>query len=179
MDDMQTTPDNRAFGALLDALAALRDADGARITAGHLDLGPGLWLSCDPQGQTEMECQPAGAGFRLRIDGGDSGKWTCLGLHLPVDILRRGRYLGLLVEADTPGMVSFTPRLRYFLEGGDQQDAGPPMPVLLPGGRREQLCHIPVDPALLGRATGCELNLFFHNDTLQGEFFRLEPLLIS
>ena len=43
--------------------------------------------------------------------------------------------------------------------------------MVLPSGRRTQLAHIPIDPALQARAGSCELNLFFH----AGQVDMLDP----
>lgn len=175
-------PDHRAaagaFAQLRDRIAALKEGETVTVTAGHHDLGDGLWLSCDPDGQTEMGCQPAGAGFRLTIDEGGGSRWNCLGLRLAPDALAGGRYLGLLIGATPEALVSFTPTLRYRFGDGGMQDVAPPLPVLLPAGPREHLAHIPIDPDLAGRAVECELNLFFHTDRADIEITALEPLLM-
>lgn len=167
-----------AFPGLLAQIAALGEREAVTVTAGHADLGPGLWLSCDPSGQAVMGCHPAGAGFRLTVGDGDSGAWACLGMRLPPETLGRGRYLGVLSETESGALVSFAPSLRYHLEDG-MRDVAPPEPVVQPSGRRTQLAHIPIDPALPARASRCELNLFFHTGQVDMRFFRLEPLLIS
>ncbi|PCH75605.1 MAG: hypothetical protein COC12_00225 [Rhodobacteraceae bacterium] len=178
MEEKQETPDTRAFAGLLDQVAALHEGTGGTATAGHYDLGPDLWLSADPAGQAVMGHVPCEGGVRLSLEAGDSGAWVCLGMRLPVEILRNGRYLGLLVEARAESLLSFTPTLRYFPKGGGLQDVPVPAPVLLAGGAHEHLSYIPIDPERLEAAWGCELNLFFHNDVFTADFSRIEPLLI-
>lgn len=165
-----------AFARLHAQIAALQDAGGA-VTAGHRDLGPDLWLSTDPAGRAMLACQPGAAGPVLRLEAGDSGAWAALGMRLPVEVLARGRYLGLMIEATSPGALSFTPTLRYFTEGG-LTDIGTPEPVVLAGGPRRHLAWLPIDRDLLAAARACELNLFFHNDAMELGIARLEPLLL-
>lgn len=166
------------FAALSAQIRALASGDPVSVSAGHHDLGADLWLSCDPEGEAELTCAPAPGGFALGASRGDSGRWTCLGMRLPTDTLARGRYLGLLIAARPGALVSFTPRLRYVLRDGSLRDIGQPVPVVLPAGAREQLTHLPIDPALLARADVAELNLFFHSPEMQMTLTRLEPLLI-
>lgn len=176
----ETQPEARpaaAFAGLAAAIAALRERDPAEIRAGHRDLGEGLWLSCDPDGEATMACRPAEAGFELRVTGADTSAWTCLGLRLDPATLAGGRYLGLLIEADSAGVVCFTPALRFFLPEGPR-DHGPAEPVVLAGGPRSHLAHIPIDPDQARRATGSELNLFFHDDSMALEVRRLDVLLM-
>jgi hypothetical protein len=167
-----------AFPALTDRLRALASGDAVSVTAGHRDLAEGLWLSCDPEGETDMTCAPVSGGFSLGVSRGDSGRWTCLGMRLPTETLARGRYLGLLIAARPGALVSLTPRLRYILRDGLLRDMGPTLPVVLPAGAREHLAHLSIDPALLARAETVELNLFFHTPEMQMTITRLEPLLI-
>jgi len=168
-----------AFRALQDALKALHSRETIRVRAGHADLGPGLWLSCDPESRAEMACLPQGDGFRLTLVEGDSGLWNCLGMQLPAEILADGRYAGLLIEAVPEAMAAFTPILRYRLRRGGHQDAAFPQPVLLPAGPRSEMVHLPLDAELLERSESCELNLFFHMDRMDLKITGLEPLLLS
>jgi len=167
----------RAFAQLHEQIAALAEAGEVTARAGHLDLGPDLWLSADPAGQAELSCQPSDAGVTLRLEGGDSGAWAALGLRLPVEELKQGRYLGLLIRVQDGDMVSFTPTLRYYYAEG-MTDVPTAAPVILAGGPREHLSYIPFDPERLDRATGSELNLFFHTDSFTAEFTAIEPLLM-
>lgn len=166
-----------AFAALHDQIAALRDGAGGSVTAGHRDLGPDLWLSGDPAGRATLACQPGGEGVLLRLEAGDSGAWAALGMRLPVEVLARGRYLGLMIEAASRGAAAFTPVLRYLAEGG-LHDVGTPEPVVLAGGRRRHLAWLPIDHDRLAATRACELNLFFHNDGMELDIARLEPLLL-
>ena len=178
MSETLDKPQVAAFPGLLGQIAALSKGKDRSVTAGHLDLGPGLWLSCDPAGQTVMGCRPDARGFRLSVEAGDSGAWACLGMRLPPETLGRGRYLGLLSETEAAALIAFKPSLRYHLEGGMQETALPE-PVVLPSGRRTHLAHLPIDPALRARATGCELNLFFQTGRIDALVLKLEPLLIA
>lgn len=165
------------FAKLREEIARLQEAAPATVTAGHLDLGPDLWLSADPAGQAELSCQPSDAGVTLHLEGGDSGGWAALGMRLPLEALKQARYLGLLVRLSDGDVISFTPTLRYRHPDG-VTDVHTPGPVILAGGPREHLSHIPLAPEHLDRATGCELNLFFHNDSFAADFTAIEPLLI-
>lgn len=40
------------------------------------------------------------------------------------------------------------------------------------------MSHIRLEADLLTAASGCELNLFFHNDVFEAGFTMMEPLLI-
>lgn len=177
MDEARNEPQTAAFADLHTQIHHLSEAPVSTVTAGHLDLGDGLWLSADPAGRARMTCQPAEAGFVLRLEDGDSGAWACLGMRIAPEHLRGARYLGLLVAQRAGDVVSFTPTLRFFRPGG--LDDLPATPVLIAAGSREHLSYIPVDPAQLAAVTGCELNLFFHSNAFVAEFARLEPLLMS
>lgn len=158
-------------------LAELAEKDERHIKAGHLELGPDIWLSCDPDGQGEMTCRPGPDGFELQLEHGDSGAWACLGMRFGASALTGMRYLGLLLAMRGRDMVSLTPTLRYFHNGG-VRDVPTASPVTLAGGAREYLAHIPVDAEELARATSCELNLFFLRDAFTGTFEKIEPLRI-
>ncbi|MGE4327251.1 MAG: hypothetical protein AB7E21_14300 [Pseudodonghicola sp.] len=175
MTEASATP---AFADLQDRLNALRQREAIMVTAGHADLAEGMWLSCDPQGQAEMGCHPEDQGFRLTASGTDSGAWASFGLRLPLEILARGRYLGLLIDAAPRGIVSFSPSLRYRFRDGGLQDVGTPDPVVLPDGPQTHLIHIPLDPGLLERAAECELNLYFHSNQVDMLVTRMEMLLM-
>ena len=177
LEDMQGSFQVDVFAEIRTGIAALAQAKEATVTAGHLDIGAGIWLSADPAGRAMMRCQPAQEGFTLELENGDSGAWACLGMRLLPAALTSARYLGLLVALHGGSAVSFTPTLRYF-RTGEPLDVAAARPVVLAGGAREHLAYIPIDPALLDGATGCELNLFFHSNEFTAEIARLEPLLI-
>ena len=179
MEELQDISQNRAFAHLLDQLAALSEGASGTVTAGHHDLGPDLWLSADPAGQTVMSYRSSEHGVRLSVEAGDTGAWACLGMRLPIETLRQGRYLGLLVAVACETLISFTPKLRYFFKDGGLQDNTTPAPVILAGGSREHLAYMPLDPQRLQAASGCELNLFFNNDAFVADFLKIEPLLIQ
>lgn len=166
------------FGDLSDQFLALREGPGITARAGHSALGDGLWLSTDPGGQAVLSCAPGEPGVALSLEGGDSGKWACLGMQLPIKALQRGRYLGLLIELAGGNVMSFTPVLRYFQEDGGFQDVPTATPVVLAGGAREHLSYIPLDADRLAGAKSCELNLFFHSDRFAVDVLRIEPLLM-
>lgn len=169
-----------AFANLQTLLDALRTQGAITARATHTDLGEGLWLSCDPEGQAAMVCSPEGEGFRLAMTKGDSGRWASFGMRLPLDMVARGRYLGLLIETFPEATTSFSPSLRYRFHDGGTQDASTPDPVVLPVGLRQtQLIYIPIDSGLLDRAADCELNLFFHENQAELVVTRIEPLLIN
>lgn len=170
-------PATEALKNLRHHIEALKDAPERHIVAGHLDLGPDLWLSSDPAGRASMSCHPTGEGFVLRLEEGDSGAWAALGMRLSPEDLKQGRYLGLLIRLRSGDMLSFTPSLRYYHSEG-MQDVTTEAPVVLAGGPRENLSHIPLDPEQMDRATGYELNLFFHVNSFVAEFSVIEPLLI-
>ena len=167
-----------AFAELRDHLAALETHEAASVTGGHLDLAPGLWLSSDPDGGAAMGAAPAEGGFRLTVSGAGRSRWTSLGMALPKEKLAQGRYLGLFTGIESGALVSFTPALRYRA-GSGVEDTAPPLPVLLPAGRHEDLAWIPIDPVRLEGAEACELNLFFHTDEVDALVWRLEPVVMS
>lgn len=164
---------------LRDQIAALSGGPAQEVLAGHLDLGPDLWLSCDPAGRTRMRIDRDEAGLRLDLDAGDSGGWACLGMRLQPAELAQARHAGLLVSLRSAGLISYRPTLRYFKPEGGFQDISVAAPVVLVPGARENLAYIPVDRDLATRATGCELNLFFLDDGIRAEALRLEPLLMA
>lgn len=166
------------FEFLRKQVADLSSGDPRRIVAGHLDLGPDLWLSTDPSGRGAMECRPTDAGFALDLAEGDSGRWCSLGMRLPVAPMVSARFVGVLVDLGCETFVSYTPTLRYRLRDGGIHDVPTPAPVALAGGRREVLSHIPLSPDRLAAADVCELNLFFHDNAFAAEIFRLDPVLI-
>lgn len=172
------TPE-KAFSHLQAQLDALSMREPTQVTAGHANLGDGLWMSCDGEGKAEMTCRPDGPGFHLTVSEAHSGDWACLGMRLPVDVLARGRYFGLLLEAEPEALVSFAPVLRYYDVDGDMYDKGPDVPVVLPTGPNRHLSYIPIDTERLDRTKGCELNLFFQGDHAALRVSRIEPLLLS
>jgi hypothetical protein len=182
LDDTQDTFQADSITRLRQQLAGLAGPDGApeaRVTGGHRDLGPDIWLSSDPAGQGELICTPAETGFTLQLSQGDSGAWACLGMRFGPGALTGMRYLGLLLAVRGDDVVALTPTLRYFHDTG-VSDVPTALPVVLAGGGsgggREHLAHIPVDPQALEHATGCELNLFFLRDAFVATFEKLEPL---
>ncbi len=182
VEEAQDMPETGVFTRVQSQIANLLDGEAVTLTAGHLELGPDLWLSADPAGRAVMSCQPSGDGFILRLEEGDSGAWACLGMRLPVETLKQtrykqARYLGLLTVLRNGDVVSFTPTLRYYHAEG-VQDVPTALPVILAGGPREHLSHIRLDPDQLAKASGCELNLFFHTNSFVAEFSGIEPLLI-
>lgn len=188
LEDTQNPDQADDFTRLRDQLTGLGSETGSekRVRAGHLDLGPDIWLSTDPNGGCEMMCRPskqgADPGFEVHLSGGDSGKWACLGMRFGPGALRGLRYLGLLTALRGDGLVAFYPTLRYFKEGGDVQDVATAMPVILTGGGqgpgRAHFAHIPIEATQLEGVTGCELNLFFLRNSFAVTFDRIEPLRV-
>lgn len=167
-----------ALEALRGQISALAEGGEKKVQAGHLDLAPDLWLSCDPEGEARMRLAPAEAGLTLELKAADSGRWACLGLRLQGQQLAQARYVGVLVGLRSGDIISYRPSLRYFLPEGGMQDRATPDPVVLLPGQRETLSHIPIDPELAARAEGCELNLFFLSNSFRAEALRVEPLLM-
>jgi len=186
LEDAQNADQAGVFTRLRDQLAGLNQGAEKRVRAGHLELGPDIWLSTDPSGGGEMMCRPAGQGagqgFELHLNGGDTGKWACLGMRFGPGALTGLRYLGLLTALRGDGMAAFHPTLRYFREGSEAQDVATALPVILTGGGgsagRAHFAHIPIEAARLEGITGCELNLFFMRDSLAVTFDRIEPLRV-
>lgn len=178
MTDLDSSVALPALKALRDQISALQEGAPSKVQAGHLDLGPDLWLSCDPDSQTQMHLTPVEEGLRLEVVAGDGGRWTCLGLRVQPTELALARQIGLLVSLRSDRVVSYRPSLRYFLPEGGFQDQATPAPVVMAPGAREVLSHLPVDAELAARATGCELNLFFLDDAVRAENLRLDPLLM-
>lgn len=170
--------DNAAFADLLEQISSLKDGKAAHVKAGHVDLGPDLWLSADPEGQTEISVVPSDGGFTLGLNEGRSGGWACLGMRLSPAVLLTGRYLGLLITIRSSMPVEVTPSLRCYFADAPFVDTPSPTPLALPAGTHTQVVHIPLDGEALAAAEGGELNLFFHSDTIYAEILALEPLLL-
>lgn len=166
------------FGDINAQLDVLREQPPSTVRAGHLNLGPAVWLSCDPRSKTTMSCSPAGSGFRLEWDSADSGNWTCLGMRLPPEVVARGRYLALRIDTETQEPIAFSPCLRYHFANEPMKDVCTLNPVLLPSGRRVTFAHIPIDADLMARVSGSELNFFFQSNAGVLPIMRLEILLM-
>lgn len=162
---------------LQEQIAALADGARREICAGHLDLGEDLWLSCDPGGQARLTLEPGEDGLVLELVAGDSGRWSCLGMRIPADILAQAQEAVLSLALHSTGLIACSPVLRYFLPEGGFRDVGTGAPLLLAPGARAVHPGIPVDRALAEQAAGCELNLFFLNDRFRADRLRLEPRL--
>ncbi|OED45825.1 hypothetical protein AB838_22150 [Rhodobacteraceae bacterium (ex Bugula neritina AB1)] len=167
-----------ALASLRDQIAALAEGEAQEVLAGHLDLGDGLWLSCDPAGRTRMKLGRSGGGMAFEVAEGDSGGWACLGMRMQAEELKQARYVGLRLALHSSGVISCRLALRFFLPEGGFRDIQTPAPDLLPPGRREVLLHVPSDPELAARAGACELNLFVLDDRLQADGLQIEPLLM-
>lgn len=178
MNTAQETPGVSSFEFLREQIADLHSGAPRKIVAGHLDLGPDLWLSTDPAGRAAMECRPIDEGFALELADGDSGSWCSLGMRLPVAQMETALYIGVLVDLGCETVVSYTPTLRYRLHDGGFLDVPAQGPAVLAGGRREVLSYIPLSRERLADAAACELNLFFHDNAFAAEIFRFEPVLI-
>ena len=125
-----------------------------------------------------MACHPEKDAFRLSITGGNSGAWACIGMRLLSDVLKQGRYLALMIESESEQPVTVSPCLRYRLPASRTRDIGPATPVVLPPARQANLCHLPIEEALLGESRDCELNVYFETDQANLKVVRLEPLLV-
>lgn len=169
-----------AFATAIAQLQALQHAPEQTSAPGHCPLGPtaDLWLSTDPAGQARLSCAPAAEGFALRLENGDSGLWASFGIRLELAPLRKARYLGLLAAAAGPDLLIYTPTLRCHLESGGFTEISA-RPVVCTGDAQEQIAHIPLDPDLLARSSGCELNLFFQTAQFQAVFRKIELLAMA
>lgn len=170
---------NAAFQDLLDQIADLKTAQPQMAHAGHLDLCPDLWLSCDPGGQAEMGLAGQGDAIEMKLTAGHSGVWACLGIRLNPKLMYGWKYLGLLIETQSNADVKFTPTLRYYPAEAPLVDVPTAEPVMFTAGLHTHMAHIPLDPDLLKSSGSGELNLFFHSDNMQIKVLRLEPLLIG
>ncbi|NSY39544.1 hypothetical protein [Leisingera sp. ANG59] len=168
-----------ALASLREQIAALADGEPREVRAGHLDLGSDLWLSCDPAGRARMRLESRdGGSLGLEVAEADSGRWACLGMRLQAAELAQARRAGLRLALYSGGVLSCRLALRFFLPEGGFEECHTPAPGLVPPGPQEVLLHVASDPELAARATGCELNLFFLDDSLHTEGLQLEPLLM-
>lgn len=172
-------PRAAAFQNLIDQITALKTATRHSVRAAHLDIGPDLWLSCDPRGKAEMTCAPQKTALELTVSKGNSGDWAALGMRLDTAAMRGWKYLGLLVQAQADAASGFTPTLRYYPTDAPLADVPVPEPVVLLQEPHTRLAYIPLDQDLLNRSPSGELNLFFHADETRLQLFKLEPLLIG
>lgn len=166
-----------ALESLQGQIAALAGGARREVRAGHLDLGEDLWLSCDPGGQALLALEPGEDGLVLELEAGDSGRWNCLGMRIPADLLVQAQEVVLSLGLRSTSLIACSPVLRYFLPEGGFRDAGTGGPLLLAPGTRTVRPVIPVDRALAEQAAGCELNLFFLSDGFRADCLRLEPKL--
>lgn len=166
-----------AFIELQEQIIALRNRPETGIRAGHIDMGSGVWMSCDPKGQATMTCAPEGESFRLEWNKADTGRWACVGLALPIEIIARGRYFGLRLEAVAHTPLICTPCLRYHFKDKGMQDAGLSKPVFIPKGPRTHFMHIPINVELLERSKATEVNIFLQSDSAEVSIFNLEPII--
>ena len=168
-----------ALEALHAQIAALAAGGRREICAGHLDLGDDLWLSCDPAGQAQLALEPGEDGLVLELEAGDSGRWACLGMRIPVESLAQARDAELALDLHSGSLIACAPVLRYFLPEGGFRDTGVGEPLLLAPGTRSARPVIAVDRELAAQAVGCEFNLFFLGNRFRAERLRFEPRLLG
>lgn len=177
MNSHDAIADTPSLTALQDQISGLFTANPQEVQAGHIDLGPDLWLSCDPAGRARVTLRAGDEGIALDLTEADSGGWCCLGMRIAPEALIGARYIGVLVALRSEGLIAYTPSLRYHIRDGGMQDV-PADPVVQAPGAREVLSYMPVDPELLHRADSCELNLFFQTNTLSAVVSRLDVLVM-
>ena len=137
-----------------------------------------VWLSHEADKGAELSILPTERGFTLDMPTSGKSRWISLSFTLPVETLRSGRYLCLLVKAASVGFLSFRLYLRYLHDGRFTDQTARDF-MVSSGGEKEQLCHLALDQALLANCSGAEAHLFFQGTNFRAEFQSVEVLLIT
>lgn len=166
------------FGGVNAKVAALRSRAAVPAGDGHRDLAEGVWLSSEAGRGSALAFDPVERGFKLTLRDVGRSKWIAFGFGIPVDGLRRCRFLGVRVRAWSADFYSCRPCLRYLRREGGFVDRFPADYLLSSGGLHDQMAFIEVDPQLALDSRAAEVNLFFQGNAFEVEFELIEALQI-
>lgn len=146
---------------MIKQLSALDRDRSYEAKAGHLSLTKDVWLSCDPSSHISMCFQSSKIGFSLEVTNADSGKWACIGINLPIDILCRNNKLKFYFTCCSHRTFGIRPSIRSRCNEGSFHSDMPKYPLVFLPGQREFHNEIALRNSKIPDANKLELNLFF------------------
>lgn len=161
-----------------ERLASLARSAPTSQAGSHHVLTEGVWLSTEAEKGAELAVMPSETGFVLDLTTVGKSRWISLSFSLPLETLRSGRYLCLLVRVASDAFLSYRPSLRYLLAGDGFQDSFSRDYMVSSGGEKEQLSYIEVNQDAAARSHGAEVNLFFQGSNFRADFRSIEAVLI-
>ncbi|MGG7567573.1 hypothetical protein ACQ5SO_15590 [Rhodovulum sp. DZ06] len=169
----------RPLAALDAGLAGLRALPRTRLKRPGMALGPGIAVQYAGKSGVVARAEGLGAdGFGLTLDDRGASPWFSLELSLPVEALRRARFLGLrLAGAAQAGVAALHPVLRLHAEQGwSDHDAG--RDFALTPAEAEQTVILSLD-RMAGRddAASATLILFLRQRAAGLRLARIDPFL--
>lgn len=166
------------FAAANAALAALGQIEPIAEAAAFQPLNDLVWMTFATEAGVRLALEP-GPGLTLVLEDIGRSDWLELACRLDLAAARRGRYLGIRIEATSVGMHSYRPCLRYLMADGGFHDVFARDYIVSAGGTSDELSVIPFEAARLAEATGLELHLFFQGQTFRIDLRAVEALLIG
>lgn len=152
------------YKAINTVLTNLEQHVGEKTPDARSEVAPGVWVDFENgRGvQTAISAGPDNSGLRINTtDRGDS-PWFSFSYALPIDPVKESRFLGVILDVESAGLVAFRPCLRYLYKSGFA-DRFFHETIVIQGKREDQIDFIKVEQSLAEEATGCEI-LFFFND---------------
>lgn len=146
---------------MLKQLSALDRDRAYEAKAGHVCLTKDVWISCDPSSHISMCFQSSKLGFSLEVTNADSGKWACIGMNLPIDILYRSHKLKFSFSCFSRRTFGIRPSIRARCDEGSFHSDMPKFPLVLLPGQREVHSEIALSNSKIPDAKKLELNCFF------------------
>jgi hypothetical protein len=155
---------SKILDRLAIAFSRLAEGEPRTFASGHHDLGDRIWISTDPAGDATIRLEPAQDAWHVRLSKGSSGAWACLGMRFPPQAIHTASNLFVLMTAQSDKGAALVPTLRYYLE---DRFVDRPQQCIFEGksGMQDRVVSFTIEPDLLAAATGCELNLFFAQDS--------------
>jgi len=174
-DDKFVAP---AFSEENKRLADLNRVDPIDEVMPHQELVPHVWLSSAPDAGVQLGFAPEDTGFSLRMATVGRSPWVSLSYDVTFEVLREGRYLGVLAHLSSKGFVAYRACLRLLDTAGGFRDVFSEDYTTSAGGTRTLLSHIPIPVDDLGGRDGAEVHLFFQGDSFEARFEGLETVLM-